>query len=86
MNELEHKLNMKLVIFSVPQEQKDVCAIQGFENAYLFKSQRVQKNHIRVRSRKTCKGSLKLYPTKNLRYKQKEFLQISQRLKTHNNL
>ena len=66
---LEHKINMKLVNIFVPKEQTHVYAIQESEKVYLFKSNRVQKNCIRVKCRKRiCKRSLKLYPTNNLRY------------------
>ena len=43
MNNLEHKINMKLVNIVVPKEQTNVYSIQEFI------IQRVQKNCIRLR-------------------------------------
>ena len=75
---LEHKINMKLVNIFVPKEQAHVYAIQESEKVYLFKSNKVQKNCIRVTCRKRiCKRSLKLYPTNNLRYEKFYFIHIS---------
>ena len=88
MQDLELKINMKLVNICVPKEQTYVHAIQESEKFQLFKIQIVQNNCIRMRCwKKSCKRSLKLYPTINLRYKQYDFFfQFSRKLKIHNSL
>ena len=42
MNELDHKINMKLVNIFVPREEKNVYAIHEFEMIHLYKSRRVR--------------------------------------------